>query len=39
MKVLLHSDVEGLGKTGTIVNVARGYARNFLVPQDRKSVV
>ncbi|HJP16877.1 MAG TPA: 50S ribosomal protein L9 [Acidimicrobiales bacterium] len=33
MKVLLHSDVEGLGKTGTIVNVARGYARNFLVPQ------
>ena len=33
MKVLLHSDVEGIGKTGTIVNVARGYARNFLVPQ------
>ena len=33
MKVLLRSDVDGLGKTGTIVNVARGYARNFLVPQ------
>ncbi len=33
MKVMLRSDVEGLGKTGTIVNVARGYARNFLIPQ------
>ena len=33
MKVLLRSDVDGLGKTGSIVNVARGYARNFLVPQ------
>ena len=33
MKVLLRSDVDGLGKTGTIVNVARGYARNFLLPQ------
>ena len=33
MKVLLRSDVDGLGKTGTIVKVARGYARNFLVPQ------
>ena len=33
MKGLLRSDVDGLGKTGSIVNVARGYARNFLVPQ------
>ena len=33
MKVLLRSDVEGLGKTGDIVEVARGYSRNFLVPR------
>ena len=33
MKVLLRTDVDGLGRTGDIVNVARGYARNFLVPE------
>lgn len=33
MKVLLRSDVDGLGRTGDIVEVARGYARNYLVPQ------
>ncbi|MBT3248797.1 MAG: 50S ribosomal protein L9 [Actinobacteria bacterium] len=33
MKVLLRSDVEGLGTTGAIVDVARGYARNYLVPE------
>ena len=33
MKVLLRSDVEGLGRTGDIVEVTRGYARNFLVPK------
>ncbi|MBR12771.1 MAG: 50S ribosomal protein L9 [Acidimicrobiaceae bacterium] len=33
MKVLLRSDVEGVGRTGDIVEVARGYARNYLVPQ------
>ncbi|MDP6078293.1 MAG: 50S ribosomal protein L9, partial [Acidimicrobiales bacterium] len=32
MKVLLRSDVDGLGRTGDIVEVARGYARNYLVP-------
>ncbi len=32
MKVLLRSDVDGLGRTGDIVDVARGYARNYLVP-------
>lgn len=33
MKVLLRSDVDGLGRIGDIVEVARGYARNYLVPQ------
>ena len=33
MKVLLRIDVEGLGRTGDLVEVARGYARNYLVPQ------
>ncbi len=33
MKVLLRSDVDGLGRTGDIVEVTRGYARNFLVPK------
>ena len=32
MKVLLRSDVDGLGRTGDIVEAARGYARNYLVP-------
>ncbi len=33
MKVLLRTDVEGLGQSGDLVEVARGYARNYLVPQ------
>ena len=33
MKVLLGTDVDGLGRTGDIVEVARGYARNFLMPR------
>ena len=33
MKVLLRSDVDGLGRTGDIVEGARGYARNYLVPK------
>ncbi len=32
MKVLLRSDVDGIGRRGDIVDVADGYARNFLVP-------
>jgi len=33
MKVILADDVETLGQKGDIVNVADGYARNFLVPK------
>jgi large subunit ribosomal protein L9 len=32
-KVVLRSDVKGLGKRGDIVDVADGYARNFLLPR------
>lgn len=33
MKVVLAQDVKSLGKTGEIVKVADGYARNFLIPR------
>ncbi|MCD6455020.1 MAG: 50S ribosomal protein L9 [Candidatus Aminicenantes bacterium] len=32
MKVILKEDIENLGKKGDIVNVADGYARNYLIP-------
>jgi large subunit ribosomal protein L9 len=32
MKVLLRSDVVGIGRRGDIVDVKSGYARNFLLP-------
>ncbi len=33
MKVILSQDVADLGKMGATVNVADGYARNFLLPR------
>jgi large subunit ribosomal protein L9 len=33
MKVILLEDVKPLGARGTVVNVADGYARNYLVPR------
>jgi large subunit ribosomal protein L9 len=33
MEVILLKDVERLGLRGDVVNVARGYARNFLLPR------
>jgi len=32
-ELILMSDVEGLGQQGTIVKVADGYARNYLIPR------
>ena len=34
MKVLLRSDVKGVGRRGDIVSVSAGNARNFLLPND-----
>ena len=33
MKVVLRSNVDGVGKTGDVVEVANGFAQNFLMPQ------
>ena len=33
MRVVLRDDVESLGKKGDLVDVADGYARNYLVPR------
>ncbi|MGH9170613.1 MAG: 50S ribosomal protein L9 [Acidimicrobiales bacterium] len=35
MKLVLRSDVSGLGKRGDIVDVADGFARNQLIPAGR----
>ena len=35
MKIVLRTDVNGLGKRGDIANVADGYARNFLLPKGK----
>lgn len=32
MRVILRENIENLGKKGDIVNVARGYGRNYLIP-------
>ncbi len=33
MKVILNADIDSLGRKGEIVEVASGYARNFLLPR------
>jgi len=33
MKVILLSDLKALGKRGDVVDVAEGYARNYLLPR------
>ena len=35
MEVILLEDIGGLGKRGTAVRVADGYARNFLIPHKK----
>ena len=34
MKVILREDVYNLGKSGELVTVKDGYARNFLLPRN-----
>ena len=38
MKLILTTDVPGLGGPGDIVEVRDGYGRNFLLPQDKAIV-
>lgn len=33
MQAILAQDVDGLGKAGNVVNVSRGYLRNYLMPR------
>lgn len=33
MQAILVQDVDGLGKAGAVVNVTRGYLRNYLMPR------
>ena len=35
MKVILKEDIPKLGRMGQTVNVARGYGRNYLIPQGK----
>lgn len=35
MEIILLENVRNLGKFGTKVNVAKGYGRNFLIPQGK----
>ncbi|HUC35712.1 MAG TPA: 50S ribosomal protein L9 [Acidimicrobiales bacterium] len=35
MRVLLRSDIDGVGKRGDVVEVAKGFARNYLFPTGR----
>ncbi len=38
MKLILREDVHALGSAGDVVEVKRGYGRNFLVPQGKAVV-
>lgn len=38
MKVVLRADVDGVGRRGDIVDVAGGFARNYLLPQGQAIV-
>ena len=38
MEVILRSDVEKLGLRGDVVDVKRGYARNYLLPRQLAEV-
>jgi large subunit ribosomal protein L9 len=38
MRVLLRDDIDGVGKRGDLVDVAKGFARNYLLPTGRALV-
>ncbi len=38
MRVVLRSDVDGVGRRGDIVEVSGGFARNYLLPEGRAIV-
>lgn len=38
MKLILTQEVYGLGKTGDLVTVKEGYARNFLLPNNKAKI-
>ena len=38
MRVVLRTDVDGVGKKGDVLDVADGFARNYLVPKGRAIV-
>ena len=38
MKLILKEDILKLGRKGDIVNVAKGYARNYLLPKNMAMV-
>jgi large subunit ribosomal protein L9 len=35
MKVILREDVDGVGNIGDVLAVARGFARNYLIPRNQ----
>ncbi len=39
MQIILMEKVSNLGKLGDVVNVKRGYARNYLIPQGKATRV
>ena len=39
MEIILCEDVPGLGKSGDVVNVKGGYARNFLLPRKKACIM
>lgn len=39
MKILLKKDISKLGKIGDVVDVANGYARNYLLPKKFAAIV
>jgi len=39
MKILLKKEIKKLGNVGDVVDVANGYARNYLLPKKLATVV